>query len=735
LATPVLLLSGSVFPKRIGANVGCGVLLSLRSKIILTLLPLGLGCLAIGGALGYREADRALRESVERALTAQREAKRHGIEAYIRDQLRFTDAVASAPVIAEASKAFIAALKEMRAALIDPAEQNADRSTLETWYRNIFVPTLDKVSAGHAEASNLLPSDPTSRRLQVDYVARNPDESGKTAQFDAAPRGDAYDRVHARFHPIIRHLAQAVGFHDINLVDPETGDVFYGVAKEADFLSNIRDNAFGGTGFAQIVERAIDPRNGGRAVVQDFTAYPPSGFAPQLFTAFPVMADGRPIAVLVAQIDVGALNRVLTDNGEWAKNGEGQTGEVILVGEDRLMRSQSRFLEQDSQEFIAELRSSGVPETTLRLIETLDSTILSLPVNTDAVERAFHNQSGVEEFTDGRGEKVLGAFGPLEVAGLRWAVVAKQDVSEAIGPVVNLRRDLLAAAGLSTVVLTLFALASASVFIRPIRRILGAMASATDNRGIEHIPVKGSDEFAELQKGYNAMADAIEERDRRIAALEQDKDRMLHSIYPAVLADRLQRGVETTAETVSNVTVAVCYVDGLEPPGAPLSASEAHGRLNTLFDALLATATEWGVEPVRSLGESYIVVCGLSSRRLDHADRTVAWSRAAAQAVSHIAADWAQSVTLRFGMASGDIEMLVFSAGHTPYDIWGRPLRIARLAALAATPGAVRIDESAYAILSDAAGFRACAPIGNPAWGHIATWEGMLSQPAAQAAQ
>jgi hypothetical protein len=148
---------------------------------------------------------------------------------YIRDQLRFTDAVASAPAIAEASKAFIAALKEMRAAPIDPAEQNEDRSTLETWYQNNYIPALDKVSAGHAEASNLLPSEPTSRRLQVDYVARNPYEIEKTAQFDAASRGDAYDRVHARFHPIVRHLAQAVGFQDIYLVDPETGDVFYSV--------------------------------------------------------------------------------------------------------------------------------------------------------------------------------------------------------------------------------------------------------------------------------------------------------------------------------------------------------------------------------------------------------------------------------------------------------------------------------------------------------------------------
>ena len=58
-------------------------------------------------------------------------------------------------------------------------------------------------------------------------------------------------------------------------------------------------------------------------------------------------------------------------------------------------------------------------------------------MNPDAVERAFHNQSGFEEFTDGRGIKVLGSFGPLEVAGLRWAVVANQDVSEAMAPVMN----------------------------------------------------------------------------------------------------------------------------------------------------------------------------------------------------------------------------------------------------------------------------------------------------------
>ena len=230
------------------------------------------------------------------------------------------------------------------------------------------------------------------------------------------------------------------------------------------------------------------------------------------------------------------------------------------------------------------------------------------------------------------------------------------------------------------------------------------------------------------------MAGEIDERDRRISALEQDRDRIFRSIYPAALAERLQRGVETTAETVSNVTVAVCYVDGIQPSGVQLSAAEARDRLNTLFDVLLATAKEHDVEPVRALGESYVVVCGLSSPRLDHADRTLAWSRAAALALSRISAVWARSVTLRFGVASGDIDVLVFSTGHTPYDIWGRTLGIARLTAIAAAPDSVRVDESAYGLLTEVEELQACTPIENAAWGRIATWAGPLSQAAQQAA-
>jgi hypothetical protein len=41
--------------------------------------------------------------------------------------------------------------------------------------------------------------------------------------------------------------------------------------------------------------------------------------------------------VFVAQIDIRALNNLLTDNNGWRSTGQGETGEVLLTGEDHLM--------------------------------------------------------------------------------------------------------------------------------------------------------------------------------------------------------------------------------------------------------------------------------------------------------------------------------------------------------------------------------------------------------------
>jgi class 3 adenylate cyclase len=699
--------------------------LSIRSKIILALLLTGLGCLAIGAVIGYRAADAALTQSVQQQLTAQREIKRRRIESYVNNQVRFTAAIAGLPETTEAAKAFILALKEMHAeAQLNPAADPADTVALEAWYNEDLLPRLDKVAGGHTPLEGLMPADAVARRLQADYIARNPNPVGEKDKLLVAPGGSRYDAAHARYHPILRRAGQTVGFYDINLMDAATGDVVYTMAKETDFASNMYNGALAHSGFARVAKRALDPRNGGKPVIEDYSAYTPSGFAPQMFAAAPIIADGQTIGVFVAQIDIRTLNNLLTDNNGWQSTGQGATGEVLLTGEDRLLRSQSRFMIDSPAQFLAQVQANGLPVSIAEQIRTLGTTILYMPDRSEEVEQAFRNRTGVGRYLDYRGVEVISAYGPLEVAGLRWAIAAKQDVAEALAPAMRLESDLLVAAAVAAIVLTFLALACTGLFLRPLRRVVAGMEAVSGSGATSRIAIRGNDEFAELARGYNGMADAIEQRDKRLAEAERQKSELLHIMYPAGVAERVRSGAELTAETVSNVTVAVALIDGLDMLAANRSAGDVRSILNALLDALNSAAASHGVETVRSLGESYVGVCGLSSPRLDHAACALAWTRAVTLALQRLGDEWAKSVSLRFGLASGEIDVLLIGRGHVAYDIWGHTLKIARRIVQEAEPGCVRLSDSTYTLLTDVEGFAPCPPIETSAFGTIRIWSG-----------
>ena len=660
---------------------------------------------------------------MEEQLTAQREIKRRWIESYVNDQLRFTAAIAGLPETTEATKALIAAYREMHTeGQANPAATEADSVALAAWYNKDLLPRLDRVAGNHTPLEGLMPADPVARRLQADYIARNPNPVGEKDKLLAAPGGSRYDAAHARYHPLLKRAADTVGFYDINLMDAATGDVVYTVAKETDFASNMYNGAFTQSGFARVAKRALDPRNGGKAVIEDYTAYTPSAFLPQMFAAVPIIADGQTIGVFVAQIDIQALNNLLTDNNGWRLTGQGETGEVLLIGEDRLLRSQSRFMIESPDQLLAQVQAYGLPASIANQIRALGTTILYMPNRSEAVEQSFRNRTGLARYLDYRGVEVISAYGPIEVAGLRWAITSKQDVAEALAPAIRLKRDLLVAAAAAAIALTFLALGCVGLFMRPLRRVVAGMKAFSGGASASRIKIRGNDEFAELARGYNGMADAIEQRDKLLAKAEEEKGDLLLSMYPAGVAERVRSGAEVTAETVSNVTVVVALIDGLEMLAANRSAADVRTILNALLDALNSAATSQGVEPVRSLGESYVAVCGLSSPRLDHAARTLAWARAATLALHRLGHEWVKFVSLRFGLASGEIDVLLVGRAHTAYDIWGRTLSVARCIVQEAEPGCVSISDSTYALLTDVDGFKPCPPIDTPALGVIRIW-------------
>jgi class 3 adenylate cyclase len=372
--------------------------------------------------------------------------------------------------------------------------------------------------------------------------------------------------------------------------------------------------------------------------------------------------------------------------------------------------------------FLEEARADGLPEVTAEQIKSLGTTILYMPARTEAIELAFRNKTGLARYLDYRGRPVITAFGPLEVAGLRWAVIAKQDAAEAFAPASRLRRNLLTAAGIAAIALTFASLACAAVFGRPLRRVLAGMKSFIAAGSLMRVPVQGGDEFGELARGYNAMTAAIEERNTRLTTADAEKGDLLRSIYPEAIAERMRNGAAVTAETVSNVTVAFAVIEGFDSMAAELTASESRERLDSLLNAFGKAASAHWVEPLRSLGESYMAVCGLSSPRLDHADSMLAWTRAASISAEQLSKDWGVSISIRFGLGSGEIDVLLLTQGHSAFDVWGPTVSVTRRLAMGTRPGSVAVSGTTYRLLADIQGFERLPMIDDPALEPIVAW-------------
>ena len=235
--------------------------------------------------------------------------------------------------------------------------------------------------------------------LQDLYIYGNPYPWGELHRLDDAFDGSPYSAMHAELHPMAKLFVLERGYYDFFLIGPQ-GDVFYTVAKEKDFATNLVSGEWRDTGLAEVFHRAIEYAQEDRVVISDMQSYAPSDDAPALFMAKAMLdTRGKLLGVLAFQLPTDRIAAIMNFTA-----GMGETGETYLVGEDLLMRSNSRFSEE--------------------------STILQTKVDTPSARQALAGSQGVQFSVDYRGVEVLSAYTRSNSDGFSWAVLAEIDKQE-----------------------------------------------------------------------------------------------------------------------------------------------------------------------------------------------------------------------------------------------------------------------------------------------------------------
>ncbi|ARN82907.1 adenylate/guanylate cyclase domain-containing protein [Methylocystis bryophila] len=252
-------------------------------------------------------------------------------------------------------------------------------------------------------------------------------------------------------------------------------------------------------------------------------------------------------------------------------------------------------------------------------------------------------------------------------------------------------------------------------FFQRTGRLLRAVKEISKGNLDVEMSVAGSDEIGELAAAIGSMTKnlkcAFESLKEKISisektALELDNERMrseklLHNILPATIAQRLQGGEEVIAEVFPEVTVFFSDIVGFTELSARLGPHETVNLLNVLFGKFDDLSEKHGVEKIKTIGDSYMVVGGIPNRDALHCQHVAEFALEAIAFVKNFSSIYPCAIEMRMGIHTGTVAAGVLGKKKFSYDLWGDVVNLASRYENSSTPNEIQVSESVKIRLAD----------------------------------
>ena len=580
--------------------------LTIRSRILLLLAFLAIVAAGISSLVGYVIAHRSLETQAFQQLTALREMKASQVENYfaqIRNQIL---TFSNNPMTVAAMKAFKLTFYSMEMDWgQDDAQKAARTLELKRYYTEQFLPKLEKNYPGEVSLTDYWPAS-RAQVAQYLYISDNPFETGAKENLDRSSKEFRYNYIHGRYHAFIRDFLRKFGYYDIFLIDSATGNIVYSVFKEVDFGTSLLSGPYRNSNLARAFQAAKLSHSPDFVKLIDFEPYDPSYHSQASFVVSPIYDDGQMIGVLAFQMPVDRINNIMTNNNSWADIGLGRSGETYIVGYDFKLRSQSRFLIEQKDEYLQALKKQNVSADTIERIESLGQAIGIQEVKTPGALKALEGLSGTLIFKDYRGVEVLSSFRQLNIPDVDWAIMSEIDRAEALAGATALRNYML----IWMVMVAMGSGLAAIVFSKKLTQPLIALSEKAKSlaRGELDVEIdtRGHGEIADLSQSFDAMRLSIKELVDRQAEVIDALSTPLIPLEDDVVVMPLVgefdgRRIEQMRKT---------FIDGIYKAGARVAIIDLTGV--PIYTAELAVGMRKALEAAHLLGAE-VVMTGMQA--------------------------------------------------------------------------------------------------------------------------
>ncbi|MGK7929979.1 MAG: adenylate/guanylate cyclase domain-containing protein [Microcystaceae cyanobacterium] len=694
--------------------------LSIRSKLQAIILLCCLIVFLIAGFISYTTARRALRASIYEELTALRARQAYTLTEYFDRIGKEIDTFSKGPRLVDGFKGLQSAYQELQETEISEQQEKE----LRDYYQKEIIPRLNIVSQDEASVNTYFPKTNAGKNLQYHYIANNPNPIGEKEKLDKADDNSTYSAIHSQVNPLFVRFAKFLEYYDAFMINPQ-GEIIYTIAKEIDLGTNVKTGVYSDSSLGKVFQEIVSSKDPNLITSIDFANYRPSFDQPAAFVASAIHENGEFLGVLVFQLSIDRINNVMTVNKRWQEIGLNKTGESILVGQDKLLRTDPRLFLEDPEEYYKSLEKIGYTTQRINKIKNRNTPILKQEVDTIAVEKAFQGQKGTELTKDYRGVPTLVSYQliPVGTSDFSWALITKMDEAEAFAPINRLNYLLLATAAIIIPLMVYLANWLSKLFIDPIKRLVAASRRLSQGETNVTVDIQGQDELGELGQAFNEMSHSLQVQNTALNDKIQENEELLLNLLPPEAAKRFLGGEKSFADSYTDVSIIYGEVEGFSQLAARVTPEESVQLLNQLIGAFDELTESYGVEKLKTVGTTYIAICGLSVPRIDHAKRSVDFAVAMVQAAQKFSQYHNCDVTLDVGIHSGSIVGGIVGKSKFIYEVWGDTMKIAHGIHSSPKDDVIQVSEPVYLALEQLYHFKSLPPISVKGIGEIAIWE------------
>jgi len=194
----------------------------------------------------------------------------------------------------------------------------------------------------------------------------------------------------------------------------------------------------------------------------------------------------------------------------------------------------------------------------------------------------------------------------------------------------------------------------------------------------------------------------MRESNKIIEAEKKRSDSLLLNILPEETAQELKQSGKVKAKKFESVTVLFTDFQGFTQYATSLAPEILVNTVDFYFSKFDEIVEKYGLEKIKTVGDSYMCAGGLPFPSADHAYKMVLAAMEIERFISETQHDPTNELIrldIRIGINTGPVVAGVVGTKKFAYDIWGDTVNIASRMESNSLPGKINISENTYQLV------------------------------------